>query len=276
MRQLFAFLWKHYFFFLFVLLESLAVLLLINNSFYHRSYIIRHTNQFTGSILQQTNKIDKYFSLDEENQKLQQENIALRSQLNASFLQTDSSFTPGPDSLAIQQYQYTPAQVISNSTRRPNNYLMLNKGTKHGINKDMAVISPQGLVGMVIQSSENFSWVMSILHQQSNISVKILNSNQMGSLIWDGKNIEQGIITQIPSHVKINFGDTIITSGYSYIFPKDIIVGTVLKSEIKPGDHFFTLTIKFHTNFNSIHHVTVIKNLLQEEQKNLQSSLNNE
>jgi rod shape-determining protein MreC len=149
---------------------------------------------------------------------------------------------------------------------------MLNKGRRHGIDKDMAVITSNGVVGTVVNASEDFAWVMSVLNKQTKISGRIVKNNQMGTVVWNGLDATYGTLTDIPAHVKIAKGDTIVTSGFSYIFPAGILLGTIEDFRVEQGEHFYVIPFKFSVDFNSLDYVYVVKNLLKEEQEKLEKT----
>jgi rod shape-determining protein MreC len=151
---------------------------------------------------------------------------------------------------------------------------MLNKGRSHGIDKDMGVITANGIVGTVVDVSENFSRVMSILHENNKINARIKKNNHIGNVEWGGNYYTQGLLTDIPTHVNLYSGDTIITSGNSFIFPEGILVGTVDKHIIDKGDKFNKARINFSVDYNNLYFVYVIVNLMKEEQVNLQAKGN--
>jgi rod shape-determining protein MreC len=180
------------------------------------------------------------------------------------------------DTLYGQQYTFTVAKVISNSTTLRNNYIMLNKGKRHGIVRDMAVFNSDGIVGTVVSVTDNFSWVMSILNQHTRLSARINRLNQMGTIVWKGGSPAIGTLLDIPAHVKIKRGDTISTSGYSHIFPEGIMAGTVEKIYVESGDHFYTIDFRFSADLNSLQYVYIVKNLLRDEQDELSKNVVNE
>jgi rod shape-determining protein MreC len=149
---------------------------------------------------------------------------------------------------------------------------MLDKGSRSGIQKDMAVITPTGIAGTVVNVSENFSWVMSMLNKHTRISGKILKNGQMGTVVWNGVDHLYGTLTDIPAHVKIARGDTIVSSGFSYIFPAGLMIGTITDYRVEQGEHFYTIPFKFSVDFNSLQYVYVVKNLMKEEQESLEKS----
>jgi rod shape-determining protein MreC len=265
MKNLFTFLWKYQFFFLFALLEVFCVFLFVKNSSYQGSVILNSTNGITGNILNSYSNITGYFSLRKANRILAEENAEFYNKLPGSFIKTDTNTFFYNDTLYMQQYKYVAAKVISNSTNKRNNYLKLNKGIVQGIDKEMAVITPDGIVGQVIEVSDHFCSVMSVLNVHSMISVKLKSSKQVGTLIWNGENYRIGTMTDIPSHTRLTIGDTVITSGFSHIFPEGVNIGTIDDFSIRPGDNFFTAKIKYAVDYNKVFYVTVVKNLQQDE-----------
>lgn len=269
MRHILAFIWKYNFFFLFLVLEVAAFILIANRSYYQAEILKRASYGVSGSVLNTWSGVTSYFRLRDENLKLAGENIRLRQELTRNQTIEDTTTHTITDTSGRMQYRYTLARVISNSTNRRDNYIMLNKGQKHGINRDMAVINSDGVVGTVVSTSENFSWVMSVLNKHSKISGRINRLNQMGTVIWQGGSPMIGTLTDLPAHVKVTTGDTITTSGFSHIFPNNIPIGTVRNIEMNKGDHFYTIHFKFAADLNSLGLVYIVKNLYQEEQQEL-------
>lgn len=269
MRHIFAFIWRYNFFFLFLLLEVFSLLLLANRSYYHRSVLSNASDGVTGKVFTVWSGVTHYFSLKQENERLATENTRLRNILTESQTSTDTTSHVIVDTTFNQQYTYMVARVISNSTTRRNNYIMLNKGYDKGIKTDMAVISPDGVVGTVISVSKNYSWVMSLLNKHSKVSARINRINQMGTVIWEGANPSTGTLQDVPAHIKILPGDTISSSGYSHVFPEGIMIGTVEEISIEEGSHFYTINFRFSADFNSLRNVYVVNNLFREEQTEL-------
>lgn len=150
---------------------------------------------------------------------------------------------------------------------------MLNKGSIHGIETDMGVIAPDGVIGTIIQVSENFAWVLPALHSQSRISAKIRKNNHLGSLTRSETDYRFGYLDNIPGHVSITKGDTIITSGFSHIFPENILVGLAENSTIEEGGDFRRVKVMYSVDYNMISYVYVVKNLFKEEQLELRETL---
>jgi len=276
MRNLFTFLIKNYFFFLFLFLEIIASILIVNNNYYQRSVVINATNSFTGSVNTIFSDVTEYFSLRKTNKTLSEENATLHNLTGKSFIISDRNTYLVDDTIYKQQYTYVGAGVISNSVNRRNNYMMLNKGAAEGVTKDMAVISPNGIVGIVRDVSKNFSSVITVLHKDTKISAKIKKNNYVGTLIWEGMDYKIAYLTDIPTHVKLNLGDTIITSGYSHLFPEGIMIGVIKNYNILQGENFYTIKLEFSEDYNKLRYVYIVNNLMKKEQLKLEEDLPDE
>ncbi len=271
MKRLFSFIAKNYFFFLFLFLEIVAFSFVVQNN-YQRAAFLNTTNRLTGSVFSAFNNITEYLTLKKANDELSAENARLHDLLNSSFLNNDTLVYHKKDSL----FSYIAAKVISNSINKQKNYLMLDKGSREGVKPEMGVITANGVVGTVVQVSEHFSWVMSILHVNNRINARIKKDRHLGNIEWNGKDYRRGLLTDIPPHIQLSMGDTIITSGNSLIFPEGILIGTVEKYNKDQGGKFNTATIDFSVDFNNLYYVYVIVDMMKSEQMKLKSSTNNQ
>ena len=270
MRNLFAFIWKYYFVFLFILLEIIASFLIVQNNSFHKASFLNSSNVISASIFNTTNNISGYLGLRSTNELLAVENEKLHAQSILSFAKFYTNLWRINDTIYEQQYTYLSARVINNSIYKRNNYLTLNKGNRHGIKQEMAVISSNGIVGIVKDVSGNFSSVLSVLHKNSRISAKIKKNGYFGSLVWDGADFKICTLSDIPNHVKISKGDAIVTSKYSAIFPEGIPIGNIVDFKINPGDNFYTISVKLSTDFSNLSYVYVVNNLMKGEQITLE------
>ena len=272
MRNLFNFIAKHYFFFLFVLLQVIAFTLIVQNNFYHRSAFVNSANFLSGSIYQSRTNVSQYFALKSINEELAARNNALMDLIPGSYLRTDSQIFTFNDTLHRKQFSYINARVINNSVQNRNNYITLDKGRLHGIKPDMGVILPNGVVGIVKDVSSNFSAVLSFLHSDIQVSVRHKKSNHLGTVFWEGYDYQKTTMLYIPPHVDLQIGDTITTSGFSHIFPQDIIIGTISDFEIRRGDNFYTIEIDLEVDFNNLNYVNVVRSIYRSELIQLEES----
>ena len=252
-----------------MVLVVVSLVLMARTSYYQSSRLVALGNGIAGDWYRGVNSVSGYFGLKAENDRLAAENAALRAQLAESYISyTDSVFVVN-DTVYKQRYTYTEAQVMKNSWTQQNNYIMINKGSDHGVEPDMAVISPQGIVGIVVSTSPNFATVMPVLHSDSRNSVKVRRTGVSGSLVWDGLNYQYAQIVDITTAYQINEGDTIVTSGQANDFPEGIPVGYVKSAEPNQGTGFYKVSIRLATDFNKLDHVYIIDNRFREEQQKL-------
>ncbi|MDO9186492.1 MAG: rod shape-determining protein MreC [Bacteroidia bacterium] len=271
MRNLITFIWKHYFFFLFLSIEVLCIYLIVQNNYFQKASFVNSSNKVSANILKTSADVEEYFFLKSENEKLAKENAELRSRSLVSFSLLENNQYFVNDTAFRQKYSYINSKVVNNSTNRRNNYLTLDKGSKQGIKNNMAVITSTGVVGQIKDVSENFCTVMSLLNSKTTISSKIKKDGSYGPLTWEGENFAFATLHDIPTHVKLTKGDTIVTSAYSLTFPENILIGTVESFERKSGEYFYTVKVKLSTEFKKLSHVYVVTNMMKKEQEELEN-----
>jgi len=271
MRSLFLLLWRNNFLITFLLLELLSFYLLVENNKYHNASVLNSANRMTARIYEGVNYVQEYIHLKTNNENLARENAMLRSRLPEAFYNNSFTRETVTDSAVRQQYSYITASVINNSVNRRNNYLTLDKGSLHGIEPEMGVISSTGVIGIIKDVSPHYSTVMSVLHKDTRISTRLKKSSYFGSLEWDGADPGEATLRQITTSTRIMKGDTVVTTTYSSIFPQDIMVGTILDFSVKPGESFYTIRVKLSTDFRSLSFVYVVGNVLKREQLDLQN-----
>lgn len=274
MRNFIRFLTKNAFLFLFLFLELTSIVLLIKNNNYQHSKFLNSSNFLVGNLYESITNITNYLHLKSENEILRTQNAKLLSENKNSFIKIFGNTVQINDTSYFQKYVYTAAKVINNSTNQRENYITLDKGAINGIKAGMGVINSTGVVGIVKNVSANFSSVISLLHQKNSISGKIKSSNYYGSVVWDSdKNAyNTAFLKEIPNHVKLTIGDTILTSGFSSIFPEGILLGTIKSYDLEKGANFYDIEINLSVDFKKIVHVYIIKSLLKEEQTALEKS----
>jgi rod shape-determining protein MreC len=276
MQQLFAFLYKLRAFFLFVFLQFVCIGFIIKSNNYQNAAFLNSSNRYAASVLNTSNNVSSYFSLKEINSQLAFENAHLREQLmrieqtiSHKDDSTELAFLP-LNQEAEQKFQFIPAQVINNSVRRMTNFITIDKGTADGVEPGMGLINPMGVVGTVRSASKNFATVTSLLHSSVYLSSKIKSSSTFCSTNWDGKDPASAKLLFVPRHVKINAGDTIVTSGYSGLFPEGIMIGTIKEKSITGDATFYDIKIDLSTDFYQLQHVYVVKNLFKVEKDSLE------
>jgi rod shape-determining protein MreC len=260
MRNLLNFLARYNNLIIFLLLEGIAVYLVVTRNDYQNSRFLKSVRVLTIGV-----ETRNYLNLREINAKIALENIGLRNSIQKLTKQDNNLFFAVSDTVNQQQYTYTSATIVNNSTNRQKNFFTIGKGTKQGIETDMAVTGPDGVAGIVVSCSDNFSIAMSLLNLDFRLSVRMKSNGYFGSLSWDGRDYRYAILNEIPQHVIVYKGDTVQTTGYSAIFPEEVFVGIVDDFE-KSGGDFYKIRIFLATDFRKLNYVNVIGNLRKKEQ----------
>lgn len=212
----------------------------------------------------------EYFNLKEENDRLAQQNAILLQRLQETYDVIPLNINKISDTLYRQKYSYLNGKVINNSTNRRSNYITLNIGKKQGVTEGMGVFCPMGVVGVVKNTSDNFSSCMSFLHKDVMFNCKLKRDGTFGPLRWEGDDYRFAYMYDIPTHARIVSGDSVITSSLSGLFPEGIHVGTIYEYKRRPGEATYTLKIKLSTDFKKINHVFVLKDIYKPERDSLE------
>jgi len=273
MYNLFRFLVRYYLFFLFVLLEVFSFYLIFQNNKYQQVAYINEANRLSGRVYSTYTGITDYFYLRSFSDSLVAENARLHAQLS------DSKYYTGIDSIRkndtigkyIQSYEYLTARVIRNSVNQASNFIYLDKGKLQGIHKYMGVINSNGIVGQVANVTDHYCAVRSVLNKDSRVSARFIKNQFSGDLHWDGINSTTASMDNVPKHAPVKIGDTVVTSGFSELFPRNIMVGTVKKVKMEPDKDFLDITVSLATNFSSLDYVYVINNIHRNETQLLDS-----
>lgn len=274
MQQIFNFIFKNSNRILFLLLLGISLTLTIQSHSFHRSKIISSANFLSGGVYEKVNNFHEYLNLKTQNDALAIENAKLKSLL---FNKKDTTAIKKLDSLkGVKPSDIIVSKVIHNSFNSHENYLTLNTGEIQGIKPDMGVINDLGIVGIIDNTSTNYSTVVSILNIKSQINAKIKKSNHFGSLIWDGKNTGFVQLIDVPRLAAVRKGDTIVTGGQSVIFPENINIGTIDKIYTDNQTNYYTLNVKLFNDMTNLGHVYIIKRKDREEINNLEKKEKNE
>ena len=271
MRSLLRFLLKNYAFLLFLFLEVGALVLVFNYNSFQKSKFLNSSNYVSASFYNSVHSVLQYFELKRVNTALADENAYLRTQLELQNenieIDTDSIHLGYIESDST--YRFTPAKIISNSVNKQQNYITLNRGSKHGIKPDQGILSSQGIVGVITSVSESYSSGLSLLNPRWSVSAKLKNSGYYGSLAWDGEDYQIADLLEIPFHVELAVGDSIVTSGYSSIFPEGLMIGVIDEFEQPSGENYYDIKVRLSANFKAIRYVEVIENMKRDELETL-------
>lgn len=281
MRNLFNFIIRNSHWLLAALLVAFSFYLVFTQNAYQRSVYLTSANQVTGWFYSLSNDVTSFFHLKKNNQlllgrnaELEREVLSLKDQIDI-LTATDSIHVniPQIDSLPLPQFDFISSEVVNLSFSGVNNFITINKGSLHGVKPDMGVISAGGgIVGVVSVVSRNRAVVIPVINPKFRLSARLKNSENFGSISWDGVNIREAQLQELPKHEIFREGDTVLTS-FSRIFPKNLIIGVVNSEGRSKDDNFKTFNIQLATDFNQLQEVLVIDDAYYEEQKQLEDTL---
>jgi len=261
MRNLLLFIVKYGPFFLFVLLEIFCFSLIVNYNQKQRSIFINSTNLFSGYLNEKTSDAYNFLDLDEENEKLRRENAKLLQEIiNNKIVSASSEIDTIGNAFTLMA-----SNICAKTINLRNNTLTLCKGSNDGIKEGMGVIGDHGVIGIVKNVSPRYSTVLSLLHSQSRVSIALKNKIHHGYITWDTSDPRYVTAHAIRKYAEMKVGDTIVTSGYSTIFPKNLDLGVVEDFKVESGGETFLTRVKLFEDYNSVNEVYVIHSHLKME-----------
>lgn len=253
----------------FLIFEFFCFYLVINKNQEQQKIYQASSTLLSGQIYDQYDNFVKFWNLSAIADSVSQENAKLKSDLRNFQIEQLSKI----DTITIDttvQFVYLSAEVKNNSINKRNNTLTIDKGSNDGIEPGMGVVDNDGVVGIILSTSKNFSIVMSVLNSNARVSAALKRNNYFGNLRWKGSNSQILNLEDVPKHADIVVGDTIITSGYSSIFPSGIMVGKIEKFNLVGGSNSYNIQVSLSNNLSNQRYVYVIKNILKVEQNQLE------
>lgn len=271
MQQIINFLIRNKTFLLFLVLLCVSLFLTFQSHSYHKSKFINSANFLTGGIYESVNNISRYFDLKDENEILLEENNRLKSILY-NTKNGDNTGLIIDSSLISTNYKLTAAQVYKNSYSLTNNYLTINKGKRDSISEDFGVVTSNGIIGIIDNTSKKYARVMSVLNTTIRVNAQLKKTEHFGTLKWNGNTPEMVQLVDIQKQAPVVVGDTIITGGRSTIFPKGIPIGTVVSFKLDETENYYNIEVKLFNDMTNIGHVYIIENLDAQEIKTLNTN----
>lgn len=249
---------------------------IIRHNDYHGNKYLTASNFIAGNIDAVIHGISQYFGLRETNERLAAENAKLKNELQQNKHYFKSRYYLVDDKFRKQKYVYTAAKVINSTIIKPKNFFTINKGRNHGIEMDMAVVSPEGVAGIVFDVSNNFATVMSVINTNFKVGAKLKDTDYFGSLSWNGLDYRTVQLSEIPIHVPVEIGDTVITNGFSALYPGGVMIGTISGIDKSGGENFYNINVQLATDYKKIEFVYIINDLYKKERLSLENKLQND
>ena len=270
MRELFDFFIRNSKWFVYALFVVASCMLLFQGNPYQHHIYLTSANAVSSAVYETANNVTSYFNLRDINEDLNRRNAALEKEVInlreklQQYSEKEFSDTLVPDA-GTDHFDFIVAHVINNSISKPYNYLTIDKGSDDGVKAELGVIDQNGVVGIVSVTGRKNARVISLPNPNLRLSCKIKNSDHFGSLVWDGNDPTTALLEELPRHTVYNPGDTIVTSGYSAVFPPGLPVGIILDDNRDHNENFFTLKIRLFADFTALGNVQIVTNNYGEE-----------
>ena len=285
MDKLLEFLHKYRHWFVFLILETIALVTYLSGSLYSRSLGWYATSAVFGRVNELMTEGWSYVGLRPRNEELLRENARLRTAYTLLARQMQDAEAHGvlprlhaTDSLPIDPSAVIIARVVNRVTHTGEVYYTINKGRRDGIETDMGVMSASGVVGAVMAVSDHYALVIPVLNPKIRLACTLLGQEVSGTLpASSSPNANEAILSNVPPHAHPQIGDTITTSGYSYLFPEGMMVGTIADSvpaRLKgSAGTFANYPVHLSTDFQGLRYVYVIREKPTHEVRALEDSI---
>lgn len=275
MREIIKLILRYHFTIIFIVLEIISFSLMIVHNNYQRTIFSGYTTSVFGTLSSRATEMSAYFSLKEMNDQLVVENAKLRNELEvlkvAYYTSIKDSLCHPLSQQGEAEYVYMIARMVNATFNKTKNYLLINRGNLDGIQKEMAVSSAEGIVGIIENVSQHYAKVLPLINTNLRVSAKLKKNGYYGSLQWDGNDYRYSYLNDIPFHVDVARGDTIVTSGFSSIFPEGELIGFV-ESVNKETANFLSIKVRLATDFKRISDVYVIADTKRAEKQELEGT----
>jgi cell shape-determining protein mreC, putative len=283
--KLLEFLHKYRHWFVFLILETIALVTYLSGSLYSRSLGWYATSAVFGRVNELMTEGWSYVGLRPRNEELLRENARLRTAYTLLARQMQDAEAHGvlprlhaTDSLPIDPSAVIIARVVNRVTHTNEVYYTINKGRRDGIETDMGVMSASGVVGAVMAVSDHYALVIPVLNPKIRLACTLLGQEVSGTLTASSSpNANEAILSNVPPHAHPQIGDTITTSGYSYLFPEGMMVGTIADSvpaRVKgSAGTFANYPVHLSTDFQGLRYVYVIREKPTHEVRALEDSI---
>ena len=258
---------------IFIVLEVAALNMLRNNSPLQDTWFAKGGHAVMGTVWGWSHDIKDYFSLRQTNDMLALENFELASRLAEleEYVADNIRISALPADGISKGYRYTPATIEKISNNTQHNYIIIGKGSEHGITQGCGIITRKGAIGVIDAVGERYSYARSFKNHDMSVSARLGKTGATGPLTWDGRLSNGAVLKEIPHHMEFAQGDTVYTSGYSSIFPPDIPLGTIGSARLVNGSTY-EIEVTLFEDYNAIRYVTIVENLGKDEIKSLEDA----
>lgn len=262
---------------IFLVLEGLALHYYASSTLHTRARLLGISDGIVGGVYDAIAGAEHYMGLGATNRLLTERVEELENEL--AVLREFRS-AAGLDSIAATTLaerfpqRYVAARVVRNSISKRENYIMVDRGSRHGVERGMAVTSPDGcMVGYVESTSADNAICVSVLNTAFRASGQVEGTGHFGSISWPGGEPRTVRLSEVPKYAEIERGDTIRTSSYSFYFPEGIHIGTVEDFTIDEARASYDIDVRLGVDVAALRVVLLVKNPEADERLRLEEEV---
>ena len=245
---------------IYLILSFISFNSLYINSSVHYNGIGKTATYLSGKSSFFSSAINSYFNLKDKNQKLIAENLKLK-EIELEYKNQIVEYK------SLESNSIINASVIFNSINKSKNIIVVDKGTNGGVTEEMGVITSKGVVGIIKSVTENYASIISLLNTDLKVNAILKNSSTIGSITWDGLNSKILKLNDIPLSSSIKIGDTIVTGGMSFYFPKGIQIGTISNYDNSSLEGYYEIDVSAFNDFSSLSNLYILERTDNDEIK---------
>ena len=266
---------KNGLFLFFLFLQLIAVTLIFSRNSMQQSFAAGQATAFNAWVSGYIDQGTSYLKLKQINEDLVAQNKALMAQVYGKGQSGNPQFRRVTDTIGGGQiYTFVDADIVNNSITRNDNYFTIDRGKRHGVFPKMGVIAPNGIAGIVVNTTNNYALVQSVLSvNKIKINAALKNTGYFGTLTWKGDNSRTMHLADIPKYVPLKVGDTVLTDGKSSIFPQGIMIGRIAGYEVDSKTGYWDISVELNQKMGNLQKVFVVRNLKKLELKQIQDTL---
>lgn len=276
MNKLLEFIRSIYVVVVFVLLEVAALSYYARSNAYTQARLLTRSNQVVGGVQGLFTSVRTFWQLGAENRRLTEQIIALEEELTAyREAEAEGRLSLLADTMRRLPYYYTTARVTTSSINRTRNFVTIDRGSKAGVETDMALLAANGaMVGHIVSVSKHYAVALTILNPRFQASGKLShNPDYYGSIRWEGDDYRYVTMDELSKYADIHVGDKVISTGFSDYFPADIPIGEVESFQLNETGTYYTVQVRLAADMSSLSNVILARNPNSPELKGLEAKL---
>ncbi|MDO5616987.1 MAG: rod shape-determining protein MreC [Cruoricaptor ignavus] len=266
---------KNSLFFFFIFLQIIALVLVFSRNSMQQSWLAAQTAAFNSRVSGYIDEGASYLKLKQINEELVAQNKQLMQELYRKEKSEKPNFRNVQDTVkGGQTYSIVDGDIVYNNINRKDNYFTINRGRLQGVNPKMGVIAPKGIAGIVVNTTDNYALVQSVLSvNKIKINAALKKNGYFGTLTWRGEDSRLMHLSDVPKYVPLKVGDTIVTDGKSAIFPEGVMIGTIAGYQVDSKTGFWDISVELSETMGNLSKIYVVRNLKKNDIQKIQDTL---